>query len=316
MIPDSIKAQAASWLARLQAEDRSPSDIAAWQAWVEADPRHRQAFAEATELWELGGAVRLDVREHETLVRRRAVLAGLVVAVTGATAGGGLWWRGRPRRYETAVGEQRTVRIADGSSLMLDTRTSLTVAIDDKRRLVELLAGRAFFQVRTDPLRPFVVKAAGHQMVAMGTAFDVTRHSEKVSVVMLDGQLALAPAKATDSSSPAIYLKTGERAVMDGGQAVIEEADLKHLTAWHKGRLIFESQPLSEAVAEMNRYCTIPIVIESDALGAIRIHGVYRTNDPEAFARSVALLVGGRVERRRGQITLLEGETAHRREVS
>ena len=93
--------------------------------------------------------------------------------------------------FETALGEQRKILLDDGTRLTLDTGTRLVVAMGDQRRTVDLLSGRAHFDVAKDSLRPFVVTAGDRQVVAVGTAFDGARHGDEMSVTMVEGKVVV-----------------------------------------------------------------------------------------------------------------------------
>src|SRR5262245_3528352 len=128
-----IRAEAAAWVARLQSDARTDADATAWQAWMAGDPRRREAFARVTQAWEAAGA--LSARPASApWPGRRAVLIGGATAVLAA--GGALAVRDQPQRYATGVGELRRVVLADGSSMLLDTQTEVSVRLRKRERQV------------------------------------------------------------------------------------------------------------------------------------------------------------------------------------
>src|ERR1700754_4238869 len=85
--------EAAVWLARLRADDRSLEDERAFRAWLMADPRHAAAFEAANAMWDSVGALSRDLRngkvQLESGFSRRALLSGgvgLAVAAGGSFA--------------------------------------------------------------------------------------------------------------------------------------------------------------------------------------------------------------------------------------
>jgi len=299
MLDAQLRAQAGVWLARLRSEDRTHADEAGFQDWLEEDPRHRAAFEAATLAWEAVGALHIQ-RAQQGQARRRALArratrrmvigggaalaAGTVgVAVSSLLAG----WTS----YATAVGEMRTIALSDGSRLILDTDSAVRTNMDRGRRSIELVRGRAHFAVAKDPMRPFVVSAGVREVVAVGTAFDVSRSREGSTVLLLEGRVVVQKRRGFNLQRLADMAAPGVRLTMyDDGRIGEDRPDVARLTAWQTGRLIFDHDSLDYAVTEMNRYNHRQIVLGSDALKGLRFSGVYVSGDPHAFATSVAAL--------------------------
>jgi transmembrane sensor len=293
----ALTAQASVWLARLRSEDRTRADEAGFQDWLAEDPHHRAAFDATTAAWEAVGA--LNLRRQQDAARgrrpafaRRAVLIGGLAASAAAAAyvtlSGVLdGWTD----YTTAVGETRTVALSDGSLLILDTDTAIRTALGPQQRRVEILKGRAHFAVAKDPMRPFVVSAAARQVVAVGTAFDVTRDATTTTVLLIEGHVLVREQRGISSERVADMNEPGVRLVIeDVGRVTEDRPNLRRITSWQNGRLIFENETLAAAVAEMNRYSRRQIVLGAKGLNQLRFSGVYVSGDPLAFATSVATL--------------------------
>lgn len=310
--PHAIKAEAAAWLARLRSEDRCHGDEAGFHAWLSEDPLHTEAFELVTAAWdtagEPGASVAPQRRPHQLqrISRRTLALGGAAALASSAGIG---WWRlVATDTFATQIGEQRRIALDDGSNVSLDTNTRIRVAFTDERRQVELVEGRAHFEVATDPLRPFLVRAGNRQVIALGTAFDVTRQADRVAVVLVEGRVAVQ--RLVSSPQPSTRLMSaGDRVVFEDALEVShDQPDLAQVTAWQSGRAVFDDQPLAEAVAEMNRYTRRPVVIADEALAQMHLSGVYSTGDLEAFAQSVAVLLAARVELTPTQIVLRAAE--------
>ncbi len=311
--PHSIKAEAAAWLARLHSEDRRSDDEAGFRTWLAEDSRHGRAFELVTTAWEASGARAPNRAAHHQVDarsgRQRAFAFGATAALALIAAMGLGFLHGlSAETYATQVGEQRSVALDDGSHVILDTNTQIRVTLGEERRSVELLQGRAHFEVATDALRPFLVRAGGQQVIAIGTAFDVSRQGDRVSVVLVEGRIEVQAASA--SARPITRLDApGARITFESAGAVAQDhPDLTEVTAWQDGREVFDDQTLASAVAAMNRYTRRPIVIADESLASLRISGVYGTKDPEAFARSVTILMPARVEFSPTQILLRAAE--------
>ncbi|KSB90487.1 hypothetical protein AS593_13490 [Caulobacter vibrioides] len=288
---DAVRRQAADWLARLRSESRTQADEAGFKAWLDRSEDHRTTFDTLTATWELAGALRHDPEIAEAAPRRPARLARrAVLAGAGVSAVGLGWLALAPEVYATGVGETRTLHLDDGSSVLLDADSRLSVRIDGRQRRAGLDKGRAFFRAARDPARPFVVAAEGREIVGDGgDAFGVSVLSQTVSVVAVEGQvLIMTPGQP----SGRITAAAGQRVIATGqGPARRESADVQSATAWRFGQAVFDDQTLAEALAEMNRYSRRRIVLSDPALEDLRISGVYKAGDNEAFARSVATLL-------------------------
>jgi transmembrane sensor len=296
------RAEAATWLARLHAEDRNAADEAAFRAWLSADPVHALAFEAMDRTWsDVGGlghltTARTDLRlglgrepvREPARMSRRLLLAGVgLLTVTGSSA---LFWRSASAKvYETDVGEQKHVALADGSQLFLDAKTRVVVAFSETERTVDLLFGRANFRVVPDSKRPFVVEAAERRIFATRCNFDVRCEDGQVQVVLIHGEADVKPASAAPESQGET-LRSGERLVASNDMEKKDKPDLTRVLAWQTGYEMFDKEELADAVEEMNRYSTQRLQVDPK-VAALKVSGVYRVGDNAAFARSLAKLL-------------------------
>lgn len=286
--------EAATWLARLRADDRSPEDERAFRAWLGADPRNAAAFEAVNATWESVGALSRDLRDGRvhlnTDVNRRALLAG---SIGLAVAGGGAFaflQSAAAEVYQTGVGEQKHVTLKDGTRVFLDTNTRLAVDFNADSRLVKLRYGRANFRVATDARGRFAVKAAQKRIVDRGarSVFDVRCDGDQLSVLLIQGGVMV---ESQDGEGGQV-LSVGERLVATSqGTIKLDNPDLLPLLAWHTGQAIFESATLGAAVEEMNRYSMVKLEVDDQRLARMKVSGVYRVGDSAAFARSLARLL-------------------------
>lgn len=299
---EDIEIEAADWLARLNADDRTEANERSFQAWLAQSPAHAAAFEEATTIWDLAGGVPQNMlrqgRRKQGFARRREVLAGL--AATVAAAGTfSFWGRAEAKVYETAVGERRQVTFEDNSVAMLDTDTRIVVKFSDKNRLVDLDRGRVNFHVAPDSGRPFTVTGAQQTIVAHQSDFDVRRDGENISVILISGQASV------DTGTRNAMLKSGQRLVASGDATRLDRPSLQPLLAWQKGQAILENERLTEAVAEMNRYSEIKLAIGDRAIEGLRVSGVYKVGDNLGFARSIARLLPLKIQQTGSRVILV-----------
>ena len=309
------RAEAAAWLARLHAENRDAADEAAFRLWLRASPAHALAFEAVDRIWsDVGGLTDLktDLRTDLRGVRlrepgptsRRALLAGVgLLAVTGGSA---LFWRSASAKvYETDVGEQRHVALDDGSQLLLDAKTRISVSFSETARTVDMQYGRANFHVVPDLKRPFIVEAAEHRIVATRCNFDVRCEDGQVQVVLIRGEADVKPSSASDGRGE--RLRAGERLVASNDIEKRDKPDLTHVLAWQNGYEMFDKENLAQAAEEMNRYSTYRLEVDPSVAG-LKVSGMYRVGDNSAFAHSLAKLLPIAV-RQNGDTVLLTADS-------
>jgi len=176
---------------------------------------------------------------------------------------------------------------------------------------VEVVGGEALFEVAKDASRPFVVRAAGSEVTATGTAF-VVRYTpaiegrrDAVDITLVEGRVVVrggAEGSPSVELVPAVEMVPGQRLRVSGRvrgrldsgpKPQMDRPRVDQVLAWKRGEAVFENASLSEAVAEMNRYSSTPIsVVGTDALDSLRVSGVFKTGDNASFARAVAKLHG------------------------
>jgi transmembrane sensor len=292
--PGAPVKEAAIWLARLRADDRSLEDERAFRAWLMADARHAAAFEAVNGVWDSVGALSRDMRSGEVPLEsgfsRRALLGGglgLAVAAGGTFA---FVQSAAAEVYQTDVGEQKHVTLKDGTGVFLDTDTKLVVDFSDKNRKVDLRYGRANFRVAPDAQRSFAVEAAQKLVIGPRSTFDVRRDGDEISVLLIHGSATVKNTAADIDAGRS--LKDGERLSFASGQSPkLDKPNLLPLLAWHTGQAIFENSVLTDVVLEMNRYSTIKLEVDDTRIARMKVSGVYRVGDNANFARSLSRLL-------------------------
>ena len=319
---EAIIEEAARWVVCLGASDVSLEDRRQFIAWIKRSPVHLHEYLRSESTWSdlayVDAGKRIDVAKllaepdadvvelapgttasTPTRRRKRSFIAAIAASVVLGIAGL-LWYQAQSAgRYVTDVGEQRTARLDDGSTIVLNTGTELRVELSERQRAVHLLKGEALFNVASDPLRPFRVLSDHTVAQAIGTSFVVRRQAGQTIVTVIEGQVAVA-----SGSNHNEQLAAGVRARV--ANDVIETAPVANpvaVTAWRSGRLIFDGETLAEAVAEFNRYNKVQIVVEDAQLAAERVSGVFDAHQPQSLvlflersgAIEPAIADGGRI---------------------
>ena len=291
-----VAEQAAEWLVRLDASECSAAELQAFERWRSADPMHAVAYRQAQATWRdsnavirnsmaLGDAARRALREppERSVAHRWWLAAGAHWPFMSAQPPAGT-------RYATTVGEQRDVTLDDGSKLTLDTQTVLVERYSPRVRQIDLLQGRAQFQVHGNPSRPFVVHAGDGTVTAVGTRFQVrVAGTGATDVTLLKGEVRVA-ARQTDGTERAVSLQAGQalRIAADGVLGDVQAADLRAAKGWTEGELYVDNWRLQDFITELNRYSNVQFRIDDPALRDVRISGVFQTRNRDRLERLLA----------------------------
>jgi len=242
-------------------------------------------------------------------VRRWPYWTVAAAAVLLLAVGLGGWWQyGGVQRaeYATAVGETQRVALNDGSVALLSSDTRLAVTYTRRQRSLQLVQGEAFFEVASNPARPFAVHAGQRRVVAVGTRFSVRRDAADLRVAVSEGRVRLEDEAQAGIAAPTMLI-AGMVAVADGEGVRLHQraaSEVEDLLRWREGMLVFRSTPLSQAVAEFNRYNTHKLVVDDPSIAGIPVGGSFRWRNTEAFVRVLEQGFGLRAERRDGETHL------------
>jgi transmembrane sensor len=340
--------EAAEWLIRLDA-DTPPTrqELETLGEWLHRSPAHREELENLAALWgrlnvltelavPLGKPSRRaseQLHEGEGATGRAPWLrhTAVAAAVVGAFALGFAYLLRGPATepltaanglYATAVGQQTTTELPDGSQIILNTNSQIRVDYGDRYRQVHLLQGEALFTVAKSAERPFRVYAGSGRIQALGTAFSVYLNGEDVQVTVSEGRVALASVDSPRSKATQTPAGTGNRrdgagpgpafddewveslGTLSAGQVAtirspaeeaasgaialkIEEPiapkELAERLAWRDGILMFSGDALEDVVKEVSRYTTVSIEIPDPSVRDMRIGGRFPVGETEVM---------------------------------
>jgi len=292
--------EAGRWFARLLDPDCGDAERASFEHWRAASPAHAAAYRDFEALWaagatvasrpEIAAAARAALHDEARAPRTRWMPAFAAAAMILVAVSGWLGWRAWQggadipgTRYATATGQQRSVQLADGSSMLLDTDSVVVVRFGGDRRDVELLQGRVQFDVHHDPARPFSVRAEGGTVTDVGTVFQIRLDDDAVNVALLQGEVAIAT--RTHGQSRSASLKAGEqlRYDRDGEIGPVQPIDTLAAEGWTHGKLFVHDWSLPQLLAAMNRYNDTKLEIGDPALDDVRISGAFKVGDQQTL---------------------------------
>jgi transmembrane sensor len=222
-----------------------------------------------------------------TAARSRQRVRLQIVALCGAAVlAAGIGWRSFSidhQDFATTVGQRSEIALRDGSTIMLDTDTRLSVRWRARARDVRLERGHAFFTVAHDAAQPFTVRAGDASVVATGTQFDIRRTDVMTSVALLRGGVDVRSA-----GNPVTHLNPGQQwRIPESGKPLVEPVSSATITAWMDDRILFNNLPLADLLAKVNRNLDRPIVLDAPGYAQARLSGSLKAGDGPAFVAAV-----------------------------
>ncbi|WP_293857240.1 FecR family protein [Steroidobacter sp.] len=331
----TLREQAAWWLTEMQ--EATPEIEQQFSQWLRESPRHVEEYLFVEALWgELDGIDRQHSVDVQQLIasaggveaiakvtpfgrvsrllrapwpatgsksKRSAAVAAVVAGVVVSALASWIWWPTQ-ETYATTVGEQRAVKLEDGSFIYLNTQSRVEVDYSEHERRVRLLSGEALFTVHHDASRPFRVYSADTVVQAVGTQFNVYRHDDRTTVSVVEGIVAVtderpgktvvvAAAGETTLDSPGagpLRITAGEQANVSPAGHIEKrpQGDIEKAVAWRARRLVFRSESLADVAEQFNRYNTIKIRVEGEAVRNRKLIGTFNADDPTSLVKFLA----------------------------
>lgn len=287
---------AADWLQRLDDPQLKQEDIQSWLEWFETSDENRKAFEELQTLRlgfrELPEEDREELKRRTHTIglqlgRRRVPMFAIAASVCALALAFGLWWSVQSHSVETYLSPQdqhRVVTLDDGSSLVLGADSVVDVTYSPLQRSLHVQRGEAYFEVRRNRLRPFIVQAGDIRVTAVGTAFNVHRGANRVTVTVTEGRVKVTPGSTTPDSGAAavagnesneLMLAVGQQAVLPLIAPASPPVLAKAVVAqdWARDRAKFINAPLKEIVQVINRRASTRLTIEDPRVADLTYTG-------------------------------------------
>lgn len=320
--PDNLSEIAVDWLVKLRGGNLSEAQTHMFADWISQDPRHAAAFGKAEDFFNKMAVYARHPRPKDVepmplakitapkrtfrpwltiplaLAASWLIVIGLILPEQSSLLDNLL------SDYHTGTGEIRDIQLADGSHLLLNTNTAVSVDYQSSLRMITLHHGQVRFTVAEDRQRPFEVKADSIVVRALGTIFDVYRkETDSIEVVVQEHAVAARIEKAgavnQDEPSSQATIQAGQQLLYKGESTLPRpnNINLTQASAWQNHRLFINNQPLSELVEELNRYRIGRIYLTDNHLKNLPVTGVFPLDDPEEILSSVHKVLGLRETR-------------------
>ncbi|MDB5690466.1 MAG: hypothetical protein JWL91_2342 [Sphingomonas bacterium] len=268
-----------------QALERDDADWAGYVAWLEADPRHREAFDEIALLGRIIDERADDLRtialpsaaaDPPARVDRRRWRIGSLAAAAAAIAVGvpALWPAPADTIYSTGPGVTRQIALGNGASVDLAPSSRLVASAGDTTRL-QLARGEAYFDVTHDPARTLLVQAGNYSVTDIGTKFGINLAPEFVTVTVAEGHVSVKPDVGGSTRVAAGQQLLARRNSADERILKVAAADVG---SWRRGRLVYNQVPLSAVAADLERYSGKTVTV-NPGIRDLQFSGVLTVGD-------------------------------------
>lgn len=283
----SLSDEAIDRIVHLSSGRATEQDHLQFANWRHQSPQHEMAAQEAEALWHgidtAGKNIRKSTKQRN--ITRRTLLGFAAIMTSGAALHqSGLIGPRLYADYVTTTGEQRSITLIDGSTVLLNAGSALSVNITNKERRLTLHEGQALFTVAKDSVRPFIVVAQNGQTRALGTVFDVDIQPRQVAVTVVEGTVGITTdtkLKPVDKNIVVMQANSRIHYQESGFVSAPEYVDSDMETAWRRGKLIFNARPLGDVIAELERYRAGKIILIGQQLQSLQITGVFDLTQPE-----------------------------------
>jgi transmembrane sensor len=320
---EQLRSEARRWIVLLRSGEVSQADINALMSWRARSQAHRRALAEAGAQWaelklmakkiaqrQLSPVAFSSAASNAHGVTRRIWLGGAIAASIGG-AGYllvrpplGLWpsLSEFSADYRTAVGERRELALAESVSVEMNTRTSVDATAVSKRQ-IELISGEIAVTADAGSVsspEPFVVVAGRGRTSAVRAMFDLRHERDSVSVVCLNGELRVECGQRSATLQARQQVAYNAR-----GLGNVAASDTRVVESWRRGLLVFDNQPLSQVVSEINRYRRGRILLMNDEIGRLPLDATFRLDRVDEVVPKIVRLFGLKARSLPGGLVLL-----------
>jgi transmembrane sensor len=287
------------WQAQLSSDLVTEQHRREFESWLDERPENQIAWQEVNAFWtglddlteadisfEKNGQV-IDFKTSRPAKPRSrftrpalGIAASLLLMASFIYAQGGFYFAD----YTTAPGQQRNVILADGSEIIMNTGTAISVNYSEQHRQIILHDGEAYFKVAPDTNRPFEVQTHSGQVRALGTEFNIKTGQQDETVIVHQHAVKVT----TENGKVIASLPEGKQVTFSGNEiSPVTAANLQRGKAWLNQRMIFQDRPLAEVIAELNRYRSGQIIIMNNDIKTLPVTGVFATDDTNIALQTI-----------------------------
>ncbi len=296
---DKTSTQAAHWQAQLSSDLVTEQRRREFEIWLNERPENKIAWQEINAFWAgLDSLTEADIaveknsraidfkalrpsKPHSGFTRPALAIAASLLLMVSLIYAQAEWYFAA---YTTAPGQQRSVILADGSEIIMNTDTAISVDYSEQHRQITLHDGEAYFVVAPDARRPFEVQTPSGQVRALGTEFNIKTRRKDVAVTVYQHTVRVTAENGKILES----LPEGQQVVFsDEELSAVTTANLQRGQAWRNQRIIFQDRPLADVIEELNRYRSGRIIVMNNDIKTLPVTGVFTTDDTNIALKTI-----------------------------
>lgn len=311
----SIDQQAAEWFFLLRENPQDDALRDRFEAWLDAEPLHARGWVSVSEMFDAIGETSPELEHRWPTPSRPAAIGksrrwrriwsgispshGWRLGTAAAAAALAIWFAPTVllhirSDHVTGTGEISSVRLVDGSMVRLGPQSAIAVDYNGSERVVTLLAGQAWFDVRRNPARPFHVLAGKVETLVLGTSFDVRRIGAGTEVSVQEGHVRvidrdISPILTRDLTAGRWLSIAADHSIAQG----MRSPSLTGL--WRDGSIVARNRTIADIVEEIRPWYRGHILLLNAELGRRKVDGVYDGHDPTGALKAVVGHAGGQV---------------------
>jgi len=319
---DDIQEQASLWVSKMD-RGLSKDEKHQFQEWMKQSDFHRNSVFSLAALWDdLSVLNQLSALFPLINTNSRANNAFMKYALAASIAfimlfASNFYFNDAPfsttnneqqfvelKTLQTDVGQQTRFTLTDGSRIKLNTNSLVRVSFSKNQRLLTLVRGEARFDVAKDKSRPFIVNAGKQSFTALGTIFNVQKDTDKeMELVVTEGRVLVTKSNESltdiskqlttlsDEQLPGLLVVSGEKSIITASiKPAAQKTSFEQIQrelAWQQGMLVFNGNPLEQALTEVSRYTTTEFEISNPELAKIKVAGYFKANDIDGLLKSL-----------------------------
>ncbi|MFL5747295.1 MAG: FecR family protein [Niastella sp.] len=230
------------------------------------------------------------------LHRMKLAIAALIIIIAGT----GYWYLNKSMLFMPAdqeiviTGKRKTVRLPDGSMITLEPNSRLMYPNRFTRNTREVeLTGEAFFEVKPNHEKPFIVHTANIMATVLGTSFNVEAYPDGIAkVVVATGRVKVQTVNASNELQ-AVIINANQSVTYNITINEIEKRNVPEEAVYYKqrnsGRFSYAGVPVAKVIQEMERYYHTTVFLQGNMSGCV-FYGYFRLNDNVERALSLVAL--------------------------
>lgn len=309
---------AIEWIARLNSSNLTDSEEKEFYSWLELSELNQAAYIKAEELWTRGEVIqRVDNTETKQGILGlffspyswgAACVCVLLVSFMYLNFNVPVM---EDQTFQTAIGELQEREFSDGSHIAVNTNSVLNVKYGKASRTATLSKGEAFFDVQSDPGRPFSVYTEFGEVRVLGTRFSVRKTLNDVVVTVVEGRVEFGSGPLNNTTTQKVVLGPNQRSsgeLLKSGKSA-QQINADAALAWRKKQLIFDGEPLAKVVKDLNRYYQRDVLIAEKELADRKVTAVIQLTsfDTAMLALTESLGIRAEYDAETSSVKLLPG---------